>query len=87
MISYERIQQLFATDAYFDQKFLREQLKIEAEYQNLFFEYVGAVNLDGILLETEHQLDLLKELLALSESFNAEIKNYKEEGMAKPGGE
>ncbi|PHS02486.1 MAG: hypothetical protein COA80_00930 [Leeuwenhoekiella sp.] len=87
VISYERIQQLFVTDSYFDQKFLREQLKIEAEYQNLFFEYVGAVNLDGILLETEHQLDLLKELLALSESFNAEIKNYKEDGMAKPGGE
>ncbi len=85
VISYERIQQLFATDAYFDQKFLREQLKIEAEYQNLFFEYVGAVNLDGILLETEHQLDLLKELLALSESFNAEIKKFKQEGLAKPG--
>ncbi|MAW97121.1 MULTISPECIES: hypothetical protein [unclassified Leeuwenhoekiella] len=85
VISYERIQQLFASDAYFDEKFLRQQLKIEAEYQNLFFEYVGAVNLDGILLEPEHQLDLLKELLALSESFNAEIKKFKEEGATLPG--
>ena len=84
VITYERLQQLFAQDDYFDQKFLTRQLKISREHQNLFFEYVAAVNLDGILIEPEHQLDLLNELLALSESFNAEIQKYQEEGVALP---
>ncbi len=87
VVTYERLQNLFATSDYFDLNFLDEQLKIEPQYRNLFFEYVSAARLDGILLEPEQQLDLLKDLLALSESFNAEIKKYEEEGMAKPGGE
>ncbi|MGO4911475.1 hypothetical protein [Leeuwenhoekiella sp. W20_SRS_FM14] len=84
VVTYERLEQLFARDDYFDKKFLEEQLQISQEYKNLFFEYVAAVNLDGILFEPEHQLDFLKELLALSESFNAEIKNFEQEGVSIP---
>ncbi|RXG25964.1 hypothetical protein [Leeuwenhoekiella marinoflava] len=83
-ITYEQYQILFATDAYFDQKFLNRQLQIEPYYQNLFFEYCDAMQLQGDLLLPERQLDLLDALMELSTDFRAELKKFNEEGDLLP---
>jgi len=83
-ITYEQYQVLFATDSYFDQRFLNEQLQIEPYYQNLFFEFCDAMQLPGDLLQTERQLDLLDALMKLSNAFRAELKKFEEEETALP---
>ena len=80
-ITYEQYQILFATDDYFDQKFLTRQLEIEPYYQNLFFEYADAMQLQGELLLPEHQLDLLDRLMTLSTNFRTELENFSKESQ------
>ncbi|MFD2826905.1 hypothetical protein DSM03_108102 [Leeuwenhoekiella aestuarii] len=83
-ITYEQYQILFATDDYFDQKFLNRQLQIEPYYQSLFFEYCDAMQLPGDLLLPERQLDLLDALMKLSGDFRAELKKFEEQETSLP---
>lgn len=60
---------LFETNTYFNQKYLREELHIKKPYQELFFEYFSAQQLNSSILKKENEFALVDLLLTHSKAF------------------
>lgn len=67
--TYNELVNYFETDAYFTDKFLRTELKIEDDYKYLFLQFCEAHAIDSKLLSVENQFMLLDVLLKCSEEF------------------
>lgn len=60
---------LFETNTYFNQKYLTIQLDIPKPYQQLFFDYCSAQQLNATILKKENEFMLVDVLLTHSEAF------------------
>jgi hypothetical protein len=60
---------LFETNTYFNQKYLTKQLEIPKPYQQLFFDYCSAQQLNSTILKKENEFALVDALLIHSDAF------------------
>tara|TARA_B100000809_G_C15123360_1_gene525181 strand:+ start:653 stop:1348 length:696 start_codon:yes stop_codon:yes gene_type:complete len=60
---------LFETNTYFNQKYLTKQLEIPKPYQQLFFDYCSAQQLNSTILKKENEFALVDALLIHSNAF------------------
>ncbi len=66
----------FETNTYFNQKYLMSQLEIPKPYQQLFFDYLSAQNLNIKLLKKENEFELVDVLLTHSNDFKKILKEH-----------
>ena len=67
---------LFETNTYFNQKYLTYQLEIPKPYQQLFFDYCSAQNLNVTILKKENEFELVDALLTHSNAFKLILKEH-----------
>jgi len=67
---------LFETNTYFNQKYLTYQLEIPKPYQQLFFDYCSAQNLNATILKKENEFELVDALLTHSNAFKIILKEH-----------
>jgi hypothetical protein len=67
---------LFETNTYFNQKYLTSQLEIPKPYQQLFFDYLSAQNLNSTILKKENEFELVDALLIHSDAFKKILKEH-----------
>lgn len=70
---------LFAKDRFFNEELILKDLKIEKELHGLFFEFCETKQIDSKLLDPNHQLTLLSELMEASTEFKILIANARKE--------
>ncbi|MEH6406561.1 MAG: hypothetical protein V7767_04705 [Leeuwenhoekiella sp.] len=75
-VDYNDLVNLFDDNRLFNKKLLVDQLNIPEKYHNLFFEYVGAKNINYSLLDEKNQFQLLDRLVNYSVEFQDIIKEY-----------
>ena len=76
-ISYQNLDALFNnTNSLFNDTLLTETLKVDKDKKFLFFEFVEAKSIDSKLLMANKELQLLEEIIIISNEFNIIIKNY-----------
>jgi Holliday junction resolvase len=68
-VAPEDLVTLFETNTYFNQKYLITQLEIPKPYQQLFFDYCSAQQLNTTILKKENEFMLVDLLLTHSEAF------------------
>lgn len=68
-LTYNQLKALFDTNNFFNQKLLREDLKIKKEQQSLFFEFCEAKGVLESLLNYKQRLQLLNTFMLYSEEF------------------
>ncbi len=78
-ITIENFTQLFSTNAYFNEKLLKNDLNISEDYKHLFFEYCETQSLDSKLLQQEHRFLLLDALLKCSNDFLKIVSQHKKD--------
>lgn len=76
--TYVELVQFFETDSYFNQTFLKKELKISDDFKFLFLQYCEAQNIDSKLLLHANQFMLLDTFLKCSNEFH-EILNEKKD--------
>nr|WP_321224510.1 hypothetical protein [uncultured Psychroserpens sp.] len=67
---------LFETNTYFNQKYLTSQLEIPKPYQQLFFDYCSAQNLNVTILKKENEFELVDALLIHSDAFKKILEEH-----------
>ncbi|MFD2917966.1 hypothetical protein [Psychroserpens luteus] len=67
---------LFETNTYFNQKYLTSQLEIPKPYQQLFFDYCSAQQLNVTILKKENEFDLVEALLLHSDAFKKILEEH-----------
>lgn len=67
---------LFETNTYFNQKYLTSQLEIPKPYQQLFFDYLSAQQLNITILKKENEFDLVDALLIHSDAFKKILEEH-----------
>nr|WP_321230509.1 hypothetical protein [uncultured Psychroserpens sp.] len=67
---------LFETNTYFNQKYLTSQLEIPKPYQQLFFDYCSAQQLNVTILKKENEFDLVDALLLHSDAFKKILEEH-----------
>ncbi|WP_053977614.1 carboxypeptidase-like regulatory domain-containing protein [Mangrovimonas xylaniphaga] len=75
--SYEDFNELFSSNSYFNDKFLKKELQIPLEHKYLFFEYLDAQNISKSLLKSNNNFLLLDALLKHGESFGELLQETK----------
>lgn len=76
-IKYQQFDSLFSNDSFFNKKLLINDLKIEKEYQSLFFEFCEAQFINNKLLSEKSKFLLLDKLITCSEEFLTILSEYK----------
>ncbi|WP_299277825.1 hypothetical protein [uncultured Psychroserpens sp.] len=76
IIEVEDLQKLFKKGALFNEKFLRDELKIQKQHEYLFFVYCNAQQLNSSLLSKSNEFSLLDELLKHSKAFNILLEEH-----------
>nr|WP_255572947.1 carboxypeptidase-like regulatory domain-containing protein [Hanstruepera marina] len=74
---YQDFNHLFLTDSFFTEDLLKNELNIPDNLKQLFFEYCSAHQIDKKLFSKENQVQLLEELIQLSQSFLILVENHK----------
>lgn len=77
--TYAQLDQLFQTNEYFNNDFLKMELKITLDYTYLFLEFCTAQSIDSKFLLTENRFLLLDILLKCSTEFLEIIDSQKKE--------
>ncbi|MEM5566399.1 hypothetical protein WNY78_14860 [Psychroserpens sp. AS72] len=67
---------LFETNTYFNQKYLTTQLEIPKPYQQLFFDYLSAQQLNVTILKKENEFELVDALLIHSNAFKKILEEH-----------
>ncbi len=68
-LTYTDIQALFSGGSLFNEKLLKETLKIPLKHKFLFFEFCEAKQIDSKLLNKNENVELLEEFVLLSQKF------------------
>lgn len=68
-ITYEEFETLFKRDTFFNEAFLRKELKIPKDYKYLFFDFCEAKKIDSKKLEAKNNFLLLDDLMRASNEF------------------
>lgn len=68
-ITYEEFETLFKKSTFFNEAFLRKELKIPKDYKYLFFEFCEAKKIDSKKLEEKNNFLLLDDLMRASNEF------------------
>lgn len=76
--TYTDFKNTFEKSSFFNNKLLTDDLKIEADYKFLFFEFCETKQINLELLNKQHQVELLDLLFKASEEFLAFIERYKQ---------
>ena len=76
--TYTDFKDTFEKSSFFNNKLLTDDLKIEADYKFLFFEFCETKQINLELLNKQHQVELLDLLFKASEEFLAFIERYKQ---------
>jgi len=75
-VAAEDLETLFETNTYFNQKYLTSQLEIQKPYQQLFFDYCSAQQLNVTILKKENEFELVDALLIHSEAFKKILEEH-----------
>jgi len=75
-VAAEDLETLFETNTYFNQKYLTSQLEIPKPYQQLFFDYCSAQQLNVTILKKENEFELVDALLIHSEAFKKILEEH-----------
>ena len=78
-VTPEDLVTLFETNTYFNQKYLSSQLDIPKPYQQLFFDYFSAQQLEVSILKKENEFKLVDALLIHSTAFKNILKEHTKE--------
>lgn len=76
-ITYKELDSLFSNSTFFNNRLLKDDLKISENYKPLFFDYCESQNIDNKLLLKDNQFLLLDKLINHSREFLIFISEYK----------
>src|SRR5690606_19469708 len=77
--TYQQLQNLFSTNSYFNDTFLKRDLNIPAEYKNLFLEYCETQAIETKLLSPDNRFMLVDTLVKCSNDFLEIVNNHKKD--------
>lgn len=75
-INYKEMDSLFSKSTFFNNRLLKDDLKISENYKPLFFDYCESQNIDNKLLLKDNQFLLLDKLINHSREFLIFISEY-----------
>lgn len=69
-ITFDDLESLFSNSSFFTEKLLQNELGIGPEEKYRFFDYCEAQEINASLLKSEHQFELLDELMKYAQEFH-----------------
>lgn len=75
LITAKTLDSLFQKDPFFNKPLLQKDLKIPAEYEQLFYDYSASQGIEKTLLSSDKKIILLERLVVLSEAYLKNIKD------------